>query len=113
MVKNSGVELTEEESFARLRDTLRWSSLGNDFFDYSPVVTYEDAEKYPEMKGCVGNFAVFPIPLQGTEAEKAAEWERKSLLMHDAQVPIRLDAKPADNRLQEIALAKIALERGD
>lgn len=109
MVK-SHESLTEEESFARLRDTLRWASLENDFFDHSPVVTYEDAEKYPGMEGCVGNFAVFPKPLQGSEAEKAAEWERKSLLMHSQQQPIKLDPKPTEVVLK---YSEVTTRRGD
>ena len=96
MAKNSP-PLTEEEDFERLQKTLFWASLENsDFFDSSPVVTYEDAEKYPSMENYVGNFAVFPKRLTGTEAEKEAEWERKALLMHSQQTTILPPDKPAD-----------------
>lgn len=112
MAKDSRL-LTDEEAFERLQKTLFWSSLeNNDFFDVSPVVTYEDAIKYPSMESCVGNFAVFPKPLTGTEAEKEAEWERKAILMHENQKPIRLEPKPTgDNALTR--KFQRDLERGD
>lgn len=51
-----------------------------------------------------GEFALFPYT-----AKSEAEWEQRALAMHEAQEPIRLDAKPEENTLA----ARKRIMRGD
>lgn len=111
------VEMTEEEKdFARLESTLWWAS-PNCPGERTTPITPADAEKQPGLRSYIDGFAVFPkvepyIPDSPERRKQESDWEKRSLAMHAAQVPV---TPPPDKPEDDSTTGKYfrELKRGD
>ena len=97
-------------------DRLQAELGGVDTFEASPAVTEADAIAEPAMKAYIGGRAVFPPRarhISGTSNahQQEQEWQERAVVMHAAQVPTILEAKPTDDSTKGLYFSE--LKRGD